>query len=199
MQTTLTKKDVAQKQLVTAIRLFFNDDDPISIFSLAANAWEIIDVLCNKANIQSISNQMRQNISNGQDLKKDYINSPFRNFFKHADKDSDRVIENFDETIVDSIIFLGVEDYLRLINKSPVEFQVFQLWYLATNPEKISYASLKEILDTINHTFQNINQLSRKEQLQMGKAVLLESMKDKELMLDDRTEKTNNTQLEAKA
>ena len=48
MVPSLTKIDVARRQLVTAIRLLFDGGDSVSIFSLAANAWEVIDVLCNK-------------------------------------------------------------------------------------------------------------------------------------------------------
>jgi IS30 family transposase len=35
-----TKVDVARRQLTTAIRHFFAREDPVSVFSLAANAWE---------------------------------------------------------------------------------------------------------------------------------------------------------------
>jgi hypothetical protein len=43
MGQILTKKSVAQRQLATAIRLLFNGGDDVSVVSLAANAWEIID------------------------------------------------------------------------------------------------------------------------------------------------------------
>ncbi|WP_240786951.1 hypothetical protein [Ramlibacter rhizophilus] len=95
MTTPLTKFDVASRQLATAIRLFFDGADPISVFSLAANAWEVIDVLCTRARVTSASTQTRGHLTAGKDLKRDYINSPFRNFFKHADRDPDAVLEDF--------------------------------------------------------------------------------------------------------
>ncbi len=42
----LTKIAAARRQLTTAIRLFFDSGDRVSVYSLASNAWEVIDVLC---------------------------------------------------------------------------------------------------------------------------------------------------------
>jgi hypothetical protein len=119
MKPSLTKVDVARRQLVTAIRLLFDEGDSVSIFSLAANAWEVIDVLCNKAGVLSFSNQTREHIQGGKDLKYDYINSPYRNFFKHADRDPEAISSPLKDSDVDSLIFLAVEDYLRLRKRSP--------------------------------------------------------------------------------
>lgn len=184
----LTKIDVARRQLVTAIRLFFDCGDSVSVFSLAANAWEVIDTLCNKANVSSLSNQTREYVPKGADLKFNYINSPYRNFFKHADRDPDGVLPAFEESAVDSIIFLGVEDYIRLVRRSPLEIQVFQLWYLATNPQKLSAESLKEILESLEFAFPKICELPRREQILMGRKVLDDALKDDELVKDSRTE-----------
>lgn len=193
MKTSLTKKDVAQRQLVTAIRLFFDSGDPVSVYSLSANAWEIIDELCTKSGTNSLSNQTRENIPKKQDLKRDFINSPYRNFFKHADRDTDAILLDFDETKVDSVVFLAVEDYLRLANKSPVEFQVFQLWYLAIYTEKISTYSIDEIMPVIDSTFTNIRNMIRKDQILLGRKVLDDALMDIELNRDTRTEKVSVT------
>ncbi len=69
MNRPLTKIDVARRQLATAIQLFFENGDPVSIYSLAANAWEVIDVLCNNAQVASISNETRGHVPAGKDLK----------------------------------------------------------------------------------------------------------------------------------
>ncbi|MES9887901.1 MAG: hypothetical protein ABW140_13915, partial [Candidatus Sedimenticola sp. 6PFRAG1] len=78
MEMSLTKIEVARRQLATAIRLLFRNKDSVSILSLAANAWEIIDVLCNKDDIGSLSNETREHIEGQARLKYDYINSPYR-------------------------------------------------------------------------------------------------------------------------
>lgn len=179
---SLTKIDVAQRQLVTAIRLFFDGGDPVSVYSLAANAWEVIDTLCDRANVSSLSNQTREHITKGADLKVNYINSPYRNFFKHADRDPDAVLTDFKESTVDSIIYLAVEDYIRLVKRSPIELQVFKLWYLATNPQKLSDLSVKEVLEPIEIGFPSICTLPRREQKILGRKVLEEAFRDEELL-----------------
>ena len=188
MDSELTKQDVARRQLVTSIRLFFENGDPVSIYTLASNAWEVIDVLCKKTGIDSLSNETREHMPKGKDLKKDYINSPYRNFFKHADRDPDARVKDFDEKKCDDIIFLGVEDYLRLFGQSPVEFQAFQLWYLAVKLEKVSDDALEKVREKTDQIFPNIRNLSREEKLIMGKEIMDEASTDSELIKDPRTE-----------
>ena len=74
MSTALTKLDVARRQLVVAIRLFFDDQDAISVHTLAANAWEIVDLLCKKREVDSFSRHARENLPDGKSLKRDFIN-----------------------------------------------------------------------------------------------------------------------------
>ncbi|WP_237044480.1 hypothetical protein [Aquipseudomonas alcaligenes] len=188
MSIPLTKIDAARRQLATAINLLFNGGDPVSIYSLATNAWEIIDTLCERKNIDSASAQTREHLPEGKLLKRDYINSPYRNFFKHADRDPEAVLIDFSETSADSVLFLAVEDYIRLLKKSPVEFQVFQLWYLAIHIEKIDPDTSKEISESINLAFPSIRELPRRGRLAAGREILNEARHDQELLKDSRTE-----------
>jgi hypothetical protein len=190
MNTPLTKQDVARRQLATAIQLHFEGRDLVSIFSLAANAWEIIDALCEVRRIESFSRQVRENVPQGKDLKRHYINSPYRNFFKHADHDPDATVPKLSTANVDAIIFLGVEDYLRLFERAPVEFQAYQLWYLATNPDKLAAERLADVLESTNDIFPGILDLPRGDQLSLGKRALQEAMSNAEILADPRTEPT---------
>lgn len=185
----VTKLDAARRQLVTAICLHFSGGDPISIYSLATNAWEIIDELCQLRKIDSLSEQSRANISQGRYLKRDYINSPYRNFFKHADTDPEATLPEIPCEQVDGILFLAVEDYIRLLNKSPLELQVFQLWYLAMYRSKIQPTELDEIAEYIQHKFPSIEALERADQLAQAQRVLSECRCSSELLADPRTEK----------
>jgi len=184
----LTKRVVAQRQLVAAIRLLYDDADLVPVYSLAANAWEIIDTLATRASVDSISDQTREHIPSGKDLKYDYINSPYRNFFKHANRDPDAAVPPLKDGNVESIVFLAVEDYLRLFRMSPVEFQVYQLWYLAKNEEKLSTDAMARVLDDIRKAFPSIRNLARGEQLSMARSVLASVQTDANLKKDPRTE-----------
>ena len=189
MSEPLTKTIVARRQLATAIELFFAGRDVVSIYSLAANAWEIIDVLCIKAEIESMSVQARGYIPVvGKDLKKNYVNYPHRNFFKHADKDSDETREPLSQTHVEGLIYLAVEDYIRLNRRSPLQLQVFQLWYLAKHPEKLDPAVAKELIDGVTQSFPGLESLPYHAQLERGSQMLEQASLDQSLLADPRTE-----------
>jgi hypothetical protein len=188
MTSTLTKLDVARRQLATAITLCFDGADPISVFSLAANAWEVIDVLCTGAAIASASAQTREHLTAGKDLRRDYINSPFRNFFKHADRDPNDLLEGFESSAVDPVLFLAVEDYIRFRGRSPVEFQIFQLWFLACHPEKLASDRVDDVLAATSRMFPAIARLPRNDQIVLGLRALERARLDAGVLADPRTE-----------
>lgn len=188
MQKPLTKVDVARRQLAIAIELFFADRDAISVYSLATNSWEVIDVLCRRAGIESFSVQARENVPDNKDLKRHYINSPYRNYFKHADCDSEKTLPPLPNSQVEGVLFLAVEDYIRLNGKSPVQFQVFQLWYLAKHPDKLDAAVSDELVEGVSRVFPGLPSLSRDAQLRFGAQVLSQAETNQELANDPRTE-----------
>lgn len=187
MTDSLTKRAVAQRQLVAAIRLLYEAADVVPIYTLAANAWEIIDTLTTRS-VNSLSNETRGHLPSGKDLKFDYINSPYRNFFKHADRDPDATLPAPTHGNVESLVFLAVEDYIRLYGVSPLEFQVYQLWYLAIYEEKLSDDAWHRLLNETREAFPNIQRLARNEQLSMARSLLASAQDDSELMNDARTE-----------
>ncbi|MCA3187898.1 MULTISPECIES: hypothetical protein [unclassified Cupriavidus] len=186
----VTKTDAARRQLVTAIRLFFDGGDRVSIYSLASNAWEVIDVLCTSAGVDSFSKQARENLPAGHTLKH-YINEPCRNFFKHAerDPDPDSSVE-LNEANVAAILFLAVEDYMRLRQGGPVEAQVFQAWFIAVFPEKVSEDDpvAQSKLDSAKLAFPGIATATQAQQVEMGRRVLEDARQDADLAADPKTE-----------
>jgi hypothetical protein len=181
MTDSITKIEAAQRQLVTAIELFFRDADPVSVISLASNAWEVIDTLFTKRGVESFSEETRDHITTGHNLKKDFINAPHRNFFKHADRDPDAVLEGFSDVENDHVLFLAVEDYIRLNKKSPIEFQVFQLWYLAINTNKVAHEALADILAATEVIFSSIKEHGRSGQKSMAVRAITDAHGNREL------------------
>lgn len=192
MEEKLTKTAVARRQLVTAIRLLFTNRDLVSIYSLATNAWEVIDVLCQKEGVESLSMQTREHIPSEVDLKRRYINAPYRNFFKHADSDFDKELDPLPISQVDAVVFLAVEDYMRLRKKSPIEFQVFQLWYLTAYPDKLIEDLIEDVLSVAHGYFPNLSSLPRLQQLAFGERALADAYTDEKLLQDPRTEPAFN-------
>ena len=188
MHGQLTKLEIARRQLATAIDLFFADRDLVSVYSLATNSWEVIDVLCRNAGIESLSIQARENVPAGNELKVNYVNVPYRNFFKHADRDSEQTLPPLPDAQVEGVLFLALEDYIRLNSRSPVQFQVFQLWYLAKYPEKLAPDVSNELMEGIATAFPGLSSLPRNAQLAQGAQMLADAVKNQDLAGDPRTE-----------
>ena len=186
MATDLTKLDVARRQLAVAIRLFFDDWDPVSVHTLASNAWEIVDALCRKRGIDSISEQTRRNVPYGKDLKRDFINKPYRNFFKHADSDPDDTVEGFSDSMNDDILFLVVDDLIQLEQPALYECQVFQIWYLAVYEERTDEKERERFMPDIREALPGISQLPRSKQKKMGRNLLHHHCNDKRFLADPR-------------
>lgn len=161
----------------------------VSVYSLASNAWEVIDVLCRKAFVGSFSKQAHGNLPAGHTLKY-YINEPCRNFFKHAEQDPnpDGSVE-LSVANVQALLFLAVEDYLRYRNGGPIEAQVFQAWFIAVFPEKVAdNPDAQSKLEYVGRAFPGIATLALADQIEMGRKVLEAAHKDADVVRDTRTE-----------
>jgi hypothetical protein len=93
-QITLTKLEAARRQLCTAIELWFADRDPVSVHTLAAAAYEIIHALSKKRN-PGRRDLLFDSIIIKDEYRKDWVAhlKKEQNFFKHADRDPDSIIE----------------------------------------------------------------------------------------------------------
>lgn len=188
MASKLTKLDVARRQLAVAIRLFFDDQDAVSVHTLAANAWEILDVLCRRQDVASLSRQTQDHLSDGRSLKYDLINEPYRNFFKHADRDPEGTVTGFNDEKNDHLLMLAVEDLLRLEERKLFEGQIFQSWYLAAYPEKIAADDVERVLPALRELLPGLAQKARSDQKKMGIELLRQMGSAKELVADPMTD-----------
>jgi hypothetical protein len=114
----ITKIDAAKAQLATAIRLYFDDKDPISIHTLTMAAGEIIDKICTSKGLVSMRSGLLDNIIPARRQEVGDAMNRARNFFKHASPaNPDETLRDFsDDVNLFAIIFaaeslrsLGVE------------------------------------------------------------------------------------------
>jgi len=140
----LTKIDVVKKELETAIRLYFEYSDPISIHSLTCAAHGILSDLNrkNKRNPMIVSDVLI-----ADEYKKEWNNRLKRpqNFFKHADRDSKETID-FDPEITQYFIFDAVLKYHELTGEIPNYFAIFKSWFMAQNLEFFIIAEKDKVL-----------------------------------------------------
>ncbi len=132
-----SKKDVAERQLNTAIELFFDNQDPISVHTLAAASHNILEVLTRTVRDFEIF----QESSCIKPEKKSEVIVLFKraqNFFKHSDRDASKSIE-FVPFLSEMYLFDCVRMYIALTNQTTAETHVFQLWFIMKYPQYFDY------------------------------------------------------------
>lgn len=184
----VTKFEAARRQLVTAIRLFFEEGDSVSVYSLAHASWEVLDALCKHRGLTRFRNQMSGATGmTEQEIKK--IASYGRNFFKHANDDPDDVLEDFSDGLNDHVLIGATMDFGMLASAKPMEVQVFQLWYFAAHPEKAPRPDFDAIIEAADEHFPDFAAMDRKGKKNAGLRVLVAALRDPELMAHPSTDR----------
>src|SRR5262245_53944010 len=117
---TVTKLDAAKSQLATAIRLYFEDCDPVSVHTLVMAASEIIERLCQSKCAPTLRNDLflAPVLPEQRRKKMADVLDKARNFFKHASSSKpNQVLRDFSDEqnligiimAVDGLGLLGVE------------------------------------------------------------------------------------------
>lgn len=137
----LNKLDSARRQLRTAIQLFFDDKDPVSIHCLASSAYRILRDLAEGSGDCEFHNSMMACINQG--MKSQYwtaINSA-ANFFKHADRDPEETYA-FNPAANDLLLILCCQYIQSREAELPAEGKAYTAWVLINYPNLISKDSL---------------------------------------------------------
>jgi hypothetical protein len=132
----VTKLDAARRQLRTAVRLFLQDGDTVSIHTLTGAAQEILRTLvARQAGAEPASFIHDSDWIKPEYVKeyRDLINAP-RNFLKHANRDPDAVLEFYpDETMY--WLLDCAQLYQRLTGRVLRDIWVFFLWCAVERPQ----------------------------------------------------------------
>lgn len=133
--TVITKLDAGRRNLGTAIRLFFERDDPIAIHTLAAAAQSVIRDVARARGLEHTS-ILHDHPGIPSDLRKEWLNklNAPRNFFKHANNDLEGSLK-FDEG-ENTVLLLDAVLILPEVSTKPLsEASVFAGWFVTKNPE----------------------------------------------------------------
>ncbi|WP_447778403.1 hypothetical protein [Variovorax boronicumulans] len=130
---TLTKFDAAERQLLLAIRLFFAEEDEVSIHTLAEAAGQVMHDIGKAKNATSI---VRDYPRIRPDQKKEWLAVLFapRNFFKHGSKDPDQKLE-FKSIFNDFSLLDATQMYQVLKGNWTPETMVFIVWFGLKYPD----------------------------------------------------------------
>lgn len=177
MNVTCTKPQAATRQLDVAITLLFADYDPLAIRTIAAAAHGILaDLVERKKPGQSWRSMLIQDSGLSEKDAISVINSA-QNYLKHADRDPESEL-SFDEEENDHVIFFATLECGELGYPLSIDMQAFQIWYLATYPEKLGNETGP--VKKARLAFPEIENLSREESLNRG-AVFVEQLKAREV------------------
>lgn len=166
----ITKPEIAEIELNSAITAFFREENPIIIHVLISAAHEIIRKLVSTSKISSvIKDSILLNLNESalnslvplklrkSDLqyKWNYIVNKAYNFMKHADKDADEELE-FNPNI-SVLLILDTLDMFFQIKKHHTSYTfAMYIWTVVNMPELINEASItsnriaKEAMPTIS-------------------------------------------------
>jgi hypothetical protein len=177
-QFSLTKLDVAEAHIKTAVRLFFEDGHPVSIYSLANAAREIVSVIAEKKGVKTVVDDIAA--KRGSTAKETIAEGArIANWLKHADRDPTGKLE-FKETDVDAMLRLACHDFGRVAGGMPIEAQIYEVWVTCLAFPKISDASLslQPLLRKAIKYFPGLRSASRADQKRIGNEVLQECLSD---------------------
>lgn len=187
------KLEIARAQLGTALHHFLKDEDPFSVQALACGGYEILEGLVEAAGNSTFSTHIMETIPDIDSGKIRKLRNQYWNAIKHfytqnhrTVRDDEALLADFTDAANDAPLFIGWTDYLKLTKKLPVEAQVFQVWWYATNE-----ARLKPDVDLTPHRtlFPKITSDNRKKQKQRLRLAVDEYQNNKDLLNDPRTEK----------
>jgi hypothetical protein len=181
----LTKIDVAEAHLITAVRGTFRCEHPASIYLLASSAREILTTIGSKIGVKTVLHGVAEETGKKFGRLVGAAHE-FAGFMKHADRNPTAVIEDFSEFDSDAVLFIACHDFFRVTKGQPVELQVYEAWSFATAYPRVSEAPLRSqdaIRRAIAH-FPGIRTADRKTRASLGLTALDKALLDPRLVME---------------
>lgn len=150
----ITKTDAAERQLNTAIRLFFENRDHLSSYTLAVASREVTDGVIETRRSELYQRELARTgdplkvlLSHREEFEllikpefyKDFLARyhKWQNFLKHADEDPDAEIEPFKAKVLALVIMLAIKNYVLLTQHWTTEMATFFAWFVVAEPQLI--------------------------------------------------------------
>jgi hypothetical protein len=130
----LSKKEVARRELATAIRLFVADGDPVSIHVLASAASAIIRPIGKAGQQKTWREEFRDRvIPEYQDSVESLLDEPF-NFMKHGARDPESTLA-FHPDANPVLLLMVCYDYEIVFKERFIELAIFIAMMASLHPE----------------------------------------------------------------
>ncbi len=170
----INKIEAARRQIDAAIRMLFQNEDPVAIHTIVMAAFRILRDLHEKNETikESIHKSIKAIIR--PDMEKEFWSAfqGFSNFLKHADRDPDEISGDIDEQVNDLMLWLCCNYFRDLGYQYTPEMASLVTWYMVLHPnywnDNMSIND-KRLFSDIRIT---LTGKSRQEQLKEGMLVL---------------------------
>ena len=145
----ITRLEAARRQIETAIGLYFENGDEVSIHTLSAAAHSIVEALCKKAGrpqmfkdamLETIRPEHRKTVNN-------LMRRP-QNFFKHAGTMQVDEIE-FARGADDWVLYDATLGYQLLCGKVPDAMLAYRAWFLAQHADLIQSPAEQALINEL--------------------------------------------------
>lgn len=167
---TVNKIDAARRQIDTAIELLFENRDPVSIHTLATAGGRIVRDICEQRKTPTWES-FKKWVRPGMERVFFAALQRAANFFKHADRDADEILDNVREELNDVTILLAIQYYTDLGNAPTQPMFIFGAWFGAIYPHLLlDDFPLKAAFAKINAS--GLKTASRSVQLALGLSLL---------------------------
>jgi hypothetical protein len=170
----ITKLEAAHRQLTTAIRMYFDDDDLAAIHTLTCASREIYEKHCVAQGIERMFEQIQA--ANPNRTAKELwnvLNGP-RNFLKHPETTMDlSATLELDDEMNAAMLWVACHDCGMLCGDAqPPEVQAYVSWFLVTRFPRDPPAEGHEITAAIAHAYPTLRTVAAAEQKRIGKAMI---------------------------
>jgi hypothetical protein len=143
MDIVITKIEAARRQLETAVALYFNDRDVVSIHTLAAAAHNVLADLHRRQGEGGAATMRGILETYVKEEHKKFVMDKFHeaeNFFKHADRDPDaKLTFNTDQPVL--VLWDAIVYHRTLTAELPPLFAAFNSWFMITHTELFNFPS----------------------------------------------------------
>ena len=181
----------ARSQLLTAIELFFADKDLVSVQALAGNARELLEELCRQAGVQPMTELLLRD--HPGKFKEDFYDAMkvYRSCFKHLGETENKrredqaALDQFDDSLNEYLLYVCVEDYVRLRKAMPIPMYVFHGWFCALHSDLLGPDHPAEKFIDF---FEDIHQMSRPEQKRAAAAAIFRLSRNSDFLAGPATE-----------
>lgn len=147
----VSKLDAASRQMLTAIEIYFESGDPVSIHTLTAAAHEIIDAL----NVKAGGKPMMVRGQLLETVKPEYRNEVAKlmrqpqNYFKHAGKMPAEQIE-FNPELSEWWLFDAGRGFQQVTRTLPDPVLAYRLWFMMHRVELALNANTRAKLAAVS-------------------------------------------------